>query len=65
MLAPPNTNSRFSTEQTIVSNAMVTFMNDFIAWRNAGYPSQPSDTKAVRTSQADLADKAQYILDRR
>jgi len=59
--APVNPNAKAGANQTTISNAMVNYLTNFIAWRNASYPSI-GPSAPLSKAQADLATALANII---
>jgi type II secretory pathway pseudopilin PulG len=68
MNAPPNTNVQFGATQLTVSNALVLFLDEYITWRDAGYPGQfqgqGTPPKSLEEAREELAKLANDLLTR-
>ena len=66
MNSPANTNAKFGASQLAVSNALVTFLGEYSAWRDAGYPGQfqgnGNPPKSLEDAQTALANVAKNLL---
>jgi type II secretory pathway pseudopilin PulG len=66
MNSPTNPAAKFGANQLAVSNAMVLFLNEYIQWRDAGYPGQfqgqGNPPKTLSDAQAALKTVSANLL---
>jgi prepilin-type N-terminal cleavage/methylation domain-containing protein len=68
MNAPTNPAAKFGASQLTVSNALVVFLNEYVAWRDNGYPGQFSGQgnppNSLEQAQTALKQEAVNLLTR-
>jgi hypothetical protein len=68
MNSPTNPAAKFGASQLAVSNALVTFLSEYVVWRDAGYPGQfqgqGNPPKSLENAQTALADVTANLLTR-